>query len=55
MDIAIRRKTLADFQRELKACTSSAAAREVVAQARLALSLNDYRALQADYRNAFES
>lgn len=54
MDLSIRRKTLADFQRDLKACTDMAAAREVVAVARLALRLDDYRELQREYRAAWE-
>ena len=54
MDRAIRRKTLPDFRLELLACTDAAAAREVVAAARTTLSRDDYRELQAVYRNAFE-
>ena len=55
MDAPIRRKTLQDFQRELKACNDRNDAREVVAQARLALRLDEYRALQQIYRTTWES
>jgi hypothetical protein len=55
VDQAIRRKTLKDFRAELKSCTDAAAARDLVAQARVALTLNDYRELQREYRAAWES
>jgi hypothetical protein len=54
MDQAIRRKTLKDFRADLKAATNAEAARDLVAQARLALTLNEYRELQRDYRAAWE-